>query len=209
MVICFYNYDYTFIHCFLSSYPCPHLVAHSLRRMSRKVCTNQSQCWIGRGRPAWSEQHPWTLSFLQPWNVSKQVKFWLLKGLWKIPHWVWLLVVHTSIQGSFLKWTFCKSLKIWTIYYDYGKPWVAFYERKLSLPAVVSPDGDLEDAAAVALVKEELLLEQRVQGPPRRRCLGLGEAALAAHQVHLHPGRRQHLGARLALQPAGADNLTI
>ena len=86
---------------------------------------------------------------------------------------------------------------------------MAFYERKLSRPAVVSPDGDLEDAAAVALVKEELLLEQRVQCPPRRRCLGLGEAALAAHQVHLHPGRRQHLGARLALQPAGADNLTI
>ena len=66
-------------------------------------------------------------------------------------------------------------------------------------------DIHLEDAAAVSLVEDQLLLEQRVEGAPRRARLGLGQALLAADQVDLHPGRGQHLGAGLALGEEESD----
>ena len=66
-------------------------------------------------------------------------------------------------------------------------------------------DIHLEDAAAVSLVEDQLLLEQRVEGAPRRARLGLGQALLAADQVDLHPGRGQHLGAGLALGGEESD----
>ena len=64
-------------------------------------------------------------------------------------------------------------------------------------------DTHLEHAAAVSLVEDQLLLEQRVEGAPRRARLRLGQALLAADQVDLHPGRGQHLGAGLALGEGG------
>ena len=45
----------------------------------------------------------------------------------------------------------------------------------------------LEDAASVALVEDELLLEQRVESSPSGRSLRLGQALLAGHEVHFHP----------------------
>ena len=66
-------------------------------------------------------------------------------------------------------------------------------------------DIHLENAAAVSLVEDQLLLEQRVEGAPRRARLGLGQALLAADQVDLHPGRGQHLGAGLALGGEESD----
>ena len=67
----------------------------------------------------------------------------------------------------------------------------------------------LQDAAAVSLVEDELLLEQRVQGAPCRGGLRLGQTFLPADEINLHPGRRQDLGARLALEAAGSDDLNL
>ena len=46
----------------------------------------------------------------------------------------------------------------------------------------------LQDAAAVSLVEDELLLEQRVQGAPRRGGLRLGQTFLTGHEVDLQQG---------------------
>ena len=67
----------------------------------------------------------------------------------------------------------------------------------------------LEDAAPVSLMKNELLLEQRIERPPGRPGLGLGQALLAADQVDLDPGGGQDLGAGLALQAPGSDHLHL
>ena len=45
----------------------------------------------------------------------------------------------------------------------------------------------LEYAASVALVEDELLLEQRVESSPSGRSLRLGQALLAGDEVHFHP----------------------
>jgi len=76
-------------------------------------------------------------------------------------------------------------------------------------PAVVAPNGDLEDAASVTLVEDELLLEKRVEGASRRRGLRLRQALLPRHQVHFHPRSWQQLGARLALETASANDLDL
>ena len=58
-------------------------------------------------------------------------------------------------------------------------------------------------------MKDELLLEQRIERPPGRACLGLGQTLLAADQVDLDPGGGQDLGARLALKAACSDHLDL
>ena len=58
-------------------------------------------------------------------------------------------------------------------------------------------------------MKDQLLLEQRIERPPRRAGLGLGQTLLAADQVDLDPGGGQDLGARLALEAAGPDDLHL
>ena len=45
----------------------------------------------------------------------------------------------------------------------------------------------LENAASVALVEDELLLEQRVESSSSGRSLRLGQALFAGHEVHFHP----------------------
>ena len=79
-------------------------------------------------------------------------------------------------------------------------------------------------------MKDELLLVERVQGPPGCGRLCLGHAALSAHKVHLHPRgcgqldwceleleritiswghTGQSLGPRFALQSPGSDDLHL
>ena len=55
-------------------------------------------------------------------------------------------------------------------------------------------------------MKDELLLEQRIERPPGRACLGLGQTLLAADQVDLDPGGGQHLAPSLALQATSPDH---
>ena len=58
-------------------------------------------------------------------------------------------------------------------------------------------------------MKDELLLEQRIERPAGGPGLGLGQALLAADQVDLDPGGGQDLGAGLALEAAGPDHLHL
>ena len=58
-------------------------------------------------------------------------------------------------------------------------------------------------------MKDQLLLEQRIQRPAGSRGFGLGQTLLPTDEVNLHPGGRQDLGARLALEAAGPDDLHL
>ena len=58
-------------------------------------------------------------------------------------------------------------------------------------------------------MKDQLLLEKRIQRPAGSRGLRLGQTFLPADEINLHPGRRQDLRARLALEAAGSDDLDL
>ena len=60
-------------------------------------------------------------------------------------------------------------------------------QNREDLDNLVKTWRHLEDAASVALVEDELLLEQRVESSPSGRSLRLGQALLAGHEVHFHP----------------------
>ena len=58
-------------------------------------------------------------------------------------------------------------------------------------------------------MKDQLLLEERIQRPPSSRGFCLGQAFLPTDEVNFHPGRRQDLRARLALEAASSDDLDL
>ena len=53
------------------------------------------------------------------------------------------------------------------------------------------------------------MLEKRIQRPPGSRGFSLGQTFLPTDEINFHPGRRQDLGARLALEAAGSDDLNL
>ena len=74
---------------------------------------------------------------------------------------------------------------------------------------IITWSGYLKDTATIPLMKDQLLLEKRIQRPAGSRGFRLGQTFLPADEINLHPGRRQDLGARLALEATGSDDLNL
>ena len=73
----------------------------------------------------------------------------------------------------------------------------------------LTPDSNLNNTAAISFMKHELLLKERIKSSARRCSLRLREALLPADQVDFHPGGRQYLASRLALQPSSPNHLDL
>lgn len=67
----------------------------------------------------------------------------------------------------------------------------------------------LQNASLKVFSKGKRLLVKRVQRASCGASLCLGDAALAAHQVHLHVGRRQRAAALPRLKPSRTDHLHL
>ena len=67
----------------------------------------------------------------------------------------------------------------------------------------------LKDTATVPLMKDELLLEERIQSTASSGGFSLGQALLATDQVDLDPGGGQDLRTWLALQSTCSDHLHL